>query len=146
MLAKAPAILRGSDLRRGVAALGTNNVWAVGAFNATGGNQQTLFLRWNGTAWVQVAGGQRYVTGVATLTLNEHFTCEGGGTPTPTPLRRLHQLRHQRPQQHRQPLQRRARSRSAPWAIRCVELTRSIYPGAGRLRARSTSTAMELSG
>jgi hypothetical protein len=40
----------------GVDALATDNVWAVGEFNATGGNQQTLFLRWNGTAWVQVAG------------------------------------------------------------------------------------------
>ena len=40
----------------GVTALATNNVWAVGNFNATGGNQQTLILKWNGTAWVQVAG------------------------------------------------------------------------------------------
>ena len=40
----------------GVTALAPNNVWAVGNFNATGGNQQTLILKWNGTAWVQVAG------------------------------------------------------------------------------------------
>jgi hypothetical protein len=40
----------------GVTALATNNVWAVGNFNATGGNQQTLIMKWNGTAWVQVAG------------------------------------------------------------------------------------------
>jgi hypothetical protein len=40
----------------GVTALASNNVWAVGNFNAAGGNQQTLILKWNGTAWVQVAG------------------------------------------------------------------------------------------
>ena len=40
----------------GVTALATNNIWAVGNFNATGGNQQTLILKWNGTAWVQTAG------------------------------------------------------------------------------------------
>jgi hypothetical protein len=57
----------------------------------------TLIDRWNGNSWSvypspNVAGrlnaataitecdvwavGQRYVTGVATLTLNEHFTCQ----------------------------------------------------------------------
>jgi hypothetical protein len=40
----------------GVTAVATNNVWAVGNFNATGGNQQTLILKWNGTSWMQVAG------------------------------------------------------------------------------------------
>jgi hypothetical protein len=40
----------------GVTALATNNVWAVGEFNAPGGNQRTLFLRWNGTAWEHVPG------------------------------------------------------------------------------------------
>ncbi len=40
----------------GVTALAPDNVWAVGEFNATGGNQRTLFLRWNGTTWVQVPG------------------------------------------------------------------------------------------
>jgi hypothetical protein len=32
------------------------NVWAVGDFNAPGGHQQNLLLRWNGTTWVQVPG------------------------------------------------------------------------------------------
>jgi hypothetical protein len=41
---------------RGVAAAAPNDVWAVGDFNATGGNGQTLLLRWNGTNWAQVAG------------------------------------------------------------------------------------------
>jgi hypothetical protein len=48
----------------GVDAVGPNDVWAVGEFNATGGNQQTLFLRWNGTAWVQVAGDNSGPSGV----------------------------------------------------------------------------------
>jgi len=39
-----------------VTALATNNVWAVGDFNAEGDHQRTLFLQWNGTAWVQVPG------------------------------------------------------------------------------------------
>ena len=49
---------------RGVTALGANNVWAVGEFNAPGGNQRTLFLRWNGTAWVQVPGDNTGPNGV----------------------------------------------------------------------------------
>jgi cell division septation protein DedD len=48
----------------GVTALGTNNVWAVGEFNAPGGNQRTLFLRWNGTAWEQVPGENTGPNGV----------------------------------------------------------------------------------
>ncbi len=48
----------------GVTAVAANDVWAVGEFNATGGNQQTLFLQWNGTAWVQVAGDNTGPTGV----------------------------------------------------------------------------------
>src|SRR5262245_44362170 len=48
----------------GVTALASNNVWAVGEFNAPGGNQQTLFLRWNGTAWEQVAGENTGPNGV----------------------------------------------------------------------------------
>ena len=37
---------------------------AVGEFNATGGHQQTLFLQWNGTAWVQVPGDNAGPNGV----------------------------------------------------------------------------------
>ena len=48
----------------GVTAVATNNVWAVGDFNATGGSQRTLFLRWNGTAWVQVPGDNTGPNGV----------------------------------------------------------------------------------
>jgi hypothetical protein len=48
----------------GVTTLATNNVWAVGEFNATGGNQQTLFLQWNGTAWEQVPGDNSGPNGV----------------------------------------------------------------------------------
>ena len=48
----------------GVTALAANNVWAVGEFNAPGGNQRTLFLRWNGTAWEQVAGENTGPNGV----------------------------------------------------------------------------------
>jgi len=48
----------------GVTALASDNVWAVGEFNATGGHQQTLFLRWNGTAWVQVPGDNTGPNGV----------------------------------------------------------------------------------
>jgi hypothetical protein len=48
----------------GVTALATNNVWAVGEFNAPGGNQRTLFLRWNGTAWEQVPGDNAGPNGV----------------------------------------------------------------------------------
>jgi hypothetical protein len=48
----------------GVTALATNSVWAVGEFNATGGNQRPLFLRWNGTAWVQVPGDNTGPNGV----------------------------------------------------------------------------------
>jgi hypothetical protein len=85
----------------GVAAVSPEDAWAVG--DVTG---LTLIGRWDGTSWSVfpspgVAGrlnaataitscdvwavGQRYVVNIATLTLNEHFTCEGGGTPTPTP-------------------------------------------------------------
>jgi hypothetical protein len=49
---------------RGVTALAPDNVWAVGEFNAPGGNQRTLFLRWNGTAWEQVAGENTGPNGV----------------------------------------------------------------------------------
>jgi hypothetical protein len=49
---------------RGVTALAANNVWAVGEFNAPGGNQRTLFLRWNGTAWEQVPGENTGPNGV----------------------------------------------------------------------------------
>ena len=48
----------------GVTAVATNNVWAVGEFNAPGGNQRTLFLRWNGSAWVQVPGDNTGPNGV----------------------------------------------------------------------------------
>src|SRR6266567_1186459 len=48
----------------GVTAVAANNVWAVGEFNATGGNQQTLFLQWNGSAWVQVPGDNTGPSGV----------------------------------------------------------------------------------
>jgi hypothetical protein len=48
----------------GVTALASNNVWAVGEFNAPGGNQQTLFLRWNGTAWEQLPGENTGPNGV----------------------------------------------------------------------------------
>jgi hypothetical protein len=75
----------------GVAAVSPGDAWAVG--DSTG---SALIDRWNGSSWSvfpspNVAGrlnaataitacdvwavGQRYVTGVATLTLNEHFTC-----------------------------------------------------------------------
>jgi hypothetical protein len=40
----------------GVTALTPNNIWAVGDFNAAGDRQRTLFLQWNGTAWVQISG------------------------------------------------------------------------------------------
>jgi len=49
---------------RGVTALTSNNVWAVGEFNAPGGNQQTLFLQWNGTSWAQVPGDNTGPNGV----------------------------------------------------------------------------------
>ena len=45
-----------SNYLLGVTALGTNNVWAVGNFNATGGNQQTLIMKWNGAHWTQLDG------------------------------------------------------------------------------------------
>jgi hypothetical protein len=45
-----------SNYLLGVTALAANDVWAVGNFNAAGGNQQTLILKWNGTAWAQVVG------------------------------------------------------------------------------------------
>jgi hypothetical protein len=48
----------------GVTALATGEIWAVGDFNATGGNQRTLFLRWNGSAWAQVAGDNTGPNGV----------------------------------------------------------------------------------
>ncbi len=48
----------------GVTALATDNVWAVGEFNATVGNQQTLFLQWNGTAWTQMPGDNTGPNGV----------------------------------------------------------------------------------
>jgi uncharacterized delta-60 repeat protein len=48
----------------GVTAVAANNVWAVGEFNATGGNQRSLFLQWNGSAWVQVAGDNTGPSGV----------------------------------------------------------------------------------
>jgi hypothetical protein len=53
-----------NNFLRGVTALTTNNVWAVGEFNAPGGNQRTLFLRWNGTAWEQVPGDNTGPNGV----------------------------------------------------------------------------------
>lgn len=48
----------------GVTALAPDNVWAVGEFDAPGGNQRTLFVRWNGTAWVQVPGDNTGPNGV----------------------------------------------------------------------------------
>jgi photosystem II stability/assembly factor-like uncharacterized protein len=75
----------------GVAAISPGDAWTVGD---SGG--LTLIDRWNGSSWSifpspNIAGrlnamtaitacdvwvvGQRYVPGVATLTLNEHFTC-----------------------------------------------------------------------
>jgi hypothetical protein len=48
----------------GIGARATNDVWAVGDFNAPGGNRHTLILRWNGTAWVQAAGDNGGPSGV----------------------------------------------------------------------------------
>jgi hypothetical protein len=48
----------------GVTALETNNVWAVGDFNAGDDGQKSLFLQWNGTAWVQIPGDDSGPTGL----------------------------------------------------------------------------------
>lgn len=85
----------------GVAAVSSTDAWAVGD-----GGGLALIGRWSGSSWSvfpspEVAGrlhaataitpcdlwavGQRYVTDVAILTLNQHFTSEGCGTPSPTP-------------------------------------------------------------
>ncbi len=50
-----------------VAALGANNVWAVGSAINTNpgvGVPQTLFLQWNGTSWVQVQGDNTVPAGL----------------------------------------------------------------------------------
>jgi hypothetical protein len=57
-----------SNFLHGVTALATNNVWVVGEFNAPGGNQRTLFLRWNGTAWEQFPGDDTGPNGVQFFT------------------------------------------------------------------------------
>jgi hypothetical protein len=85
----------------GVAAVSPGDAWAVGD-----GGGLALIGRWNGSDWSvfpspNVTGrllaataitpcdvwavGQRYVEGVGFQTLNEHFTSEGCGTPSPTP-------------------------------------------------------------
>ena len=90
-----------SSAAYGVAAVSPGDAWAVGD-----GGGLALIGRWNGSSWSvfpspNVTGrllaataitacdvwavGQRYVEGVGFQTLNEHFTCEGSGTPTPTP-------------------------------------------------------------
>ena len=50
---------------RGVAAVGTDDVWAVGDFNAPGGNGRTLLLHWDGAAWTQAAGQNSGPSGLA---------------------------------------------------------------------------------
>jgi hypothetical protein len=57
-----------SNYLHGVTALATNDVWAVGEFNAPGGNQRTLFLRWNGTTWEQFQGDNTGPNGVQFFT------------------------------------------------------------------------------
>lgn len=42
-----------SNELQGVAATATNNAWAVGYYDVTGG-QRTLTMRWNGTSWTTV--------------------------------------------------------------------------------------------
>jgi hypothetical protein len=85
----------------GVAAVSAGDAWAVGD-----GAGLALIGRWDGSSWSvfpspNVTGrllaataitscdvwavGQRYVTNQGFQTLNEHFTSEGCGTPSPTP-------------------------------------------------------------
>jgi hypothetical protein len=85
----------------GVAAVSPADAWAVGD-----GGGLALIGHWNGSSWnvfpsPNVPGrllaataitpcdvwavGLQYVEGVGFLTLNEHFTSEGCGTPSPTP-------------------------------------------------------------
>jgi hypothetical protein len=85
----------------GVAAVSAGDAWAVGD-----GAGLALIGRWDGSSWSvfpspEVAArlyavtaitscdvwavGQRYVTNQGFQTLNEHFTSEGCGTPSPTP-------------------------------------------------------------
>ena len=81
----------GADALYGVAAVSPGDAWAVGD-----GGGLTSIDRWNGSSWSVFPGpyvvgrlyaataitacdvwavGQRYVTNVGILTLNEHFTC-----------------------------------------------------------------------
>jgi hypothetical protein len=85
----------------GVAAVSPGDAWAVGD-----GGGLVLIGRWNGSSWgvfpsPEVTGrllaattitacdvwavGLRYEEGVGFLTLSEHFTSSGCGTPSPTP-------------------------------------------------------------
>jgi len=47
-----------------VDALATDDVWAVGDFNAPGGYGQVLLLKWNGASWVQIPGDNTSPDGI----------------------------------------------------------------------------------
>lgn len=69
----APSPGTGYNFLNGVSAASATSAWAVGAYNATGGVQLPLILRWNGTSWKQVASpnpggaGGASLNGVSTL-------------------------------------------------------------------------------
>ena len=90
-----------SSAAYGVAAVSPGDAWAVGD-----GAGLALIGRWDGSSWSVFpspnetgrllattaitpcdlwAVGQQYVETVGFLTLNEHFTSKGCGTPSPTP-------------------------------------------------------------
>lgn len=62
-----------------VVALNTNNVWAVGSTNNTGGYSQTLIEHWNGSAWSIVSSPNigtesNNLTGITAVSKNDLWT------------------------------------------------------------------------
>jgi hypothetical protein len=68
----------------GVAAVSASRVWAVGSAS----NGRTLILRWNGTAWAQVASPSGSLSGVAAVSADDAWAvgctgCLGTGVSRP---------------------------------------------------------------
>ncbi len=68
----------------GVAAVSTNDVWAVGEYdNANGSHIQTLIEHWNGSSWslAKAPKGNNFLTSVAVVSANDVWAV--GASPNP---------------------------------------------------------------
>ncbi len=75
LVVSSPNVGTSSNYLYGVAAVSTNDVWAVGNHSNCCGPGQTLIEHWNGTSWSVVSGPTRttydYLYGIAALSTND---------------------------------------------------------------------------